>query len=1016
MHLRIASPFVSLRLLPFSLPPPPTDLESMTRHLSLTSISYTDAGDLDPDPDGDLEREFECPFGRIDSLGRADLREAAYEIFFTCCRSSPGFVGSRSSLNYYPASHTGGEGYSKSWGSSAGMTVTRSRIKKALGLNARRSSPLTTGMTSGSYSPGRTRRPMTSAEIMRQQMRVTRQSDHRMRKTLTRALVGQAGKKAETIILPLELLRQLKPSEFSDMKEYHQWQRRQLKIIEAGLLHYPRHPVERQNPAALLLQEVIRSSEFKPLDTSKNSEAMRSLCNSVAALAGRGPGEVCHWVDGYPLNVLLYLALLHSVFDLREETVVLDEVDELVELMKKTWATLGINRMIHNVCFTWLFFRQYIETGEIEPDLMSATLAMLVEVAHDVKKSEREANYVKLLSDTLRVMQSWAEMRVLDYHDRFDRDSVSRMEQVVPLAISISKITGDDPSNSPEERVNYYIRSSMRNAFTKIIEKGPSPQEDSIIIEEDDDLTYILLQLAKDTEELALVEKEIFSPVLKKWHPVPTAAATVTIHSCFGIVLRQYLTKITCLTNELVHVLQSAGKLEKLLVQMVVEDSADCEDGGKGIVREMIPYDVDSTIASLLEKWIQERLRTGKECLSRAKETESWMPKSKNEPYAQSAVDLMKVAKVTMDEFFEIPVGTRDHMVGNLEEGLESVFQEYTAFVAACGSKQSYVPSLPPLTRCNQDSSWAKIWKRATIRCGAGTGSMPGRGSAADMHKSRPSTSRGTQRLFIRLNTLHYLLAHLHALDKSLSFFSRNGGPPHSGHLASATRRLSPSYHFGLARPKLQCAIQHVSELAAYRLIFLDMRHLFYEGLYVQSVAEARIHSGVCILKQNLTLLVSILTDRAQPLAVKEVMKAAFEAFLMVLLAGGNDRAFTLVDYDSVVEDFQSLKRVFCSCGEGLVAEGVVEREAEVAEGIVALMALPTERLIEDFSIVACEASGMGFGNGCNNGNGAKVPMPPTTGRWNRADPNTVLRVLCHRNDEVANEFLKRTFQLAKRR
>jgi hypothetical protein len=34
----------------------------------------------------------------------------------------------------------------------------------------------------------------------------------------------------------------------------------------------------------------------------------------------------------------------------------------------------------------------------------------------------------------------------------------------------------------------------------------------------------------------------------------------------------------------------------------------------------------------------------------------------------------------------------------------------------------------------------------------------------------RPSTSRGTQRLYIRLNTLHYLLSHIQALDKSLSF------------------------------------------------------------------------------------------------------------------------------------------------------------------------------------------------------------------------------------------------------
>jgi hypothetical protein len=52
------------------------------------------------------------------------------------------------------------------------------------------------------------------------------------------------------------------------------------------------------------------------------------------------------------------------------------------------------------------------------------------------------------------------------------------------------------------------------------------------------------------------------------------------------------------------------------------------------------------------------------------------------------------------------------------------------------------------------------------------------------------------------------------------------------------------------------------------------------------------------------------------------------------------------------------------------------------------------------------------------NGNGVKLPMPmpPTTRKWNRTDPNTILRVLCYRNDRVANHFLKRNYQIAKRR
>lgn len=198
--------------------------------------------------------------------------------------------------------------------------------------------------------------------------------------------------------------------------------------------------------------------------------------------------------------------------------------------------------------------------------------------------------------------------------------------------------------------------------------------------------------------------------------------------------------------------------------------------------------------------------------------------------------------------------------------------------------------------------------------------------------------------------------------------------------------------------------------MAAYRLIFLDSSSVFYGSLYVVGVVNSRIRAAIRLLKQNLTLLCAIVTERAQPLALKEVMKASFEAFLMVLLAGGSARMFSRFDHPMIEEDLESLKRLFCTCGEGLIVEDMVEREAEAVEGVVALMGQSTEQLVEDFSSVASETTGVG-----GIGAGRKLPMPPTTGKWSRSDPNTILRVICYRNDRAANHFLKKTFQLAKR-
>ncbi|CAD6205312.1 unnamed protein product [Miscanthus lutarioriparius] len=951
---------------------------------------------------------LDCPFGRVDALGPVELRETAYEIFFMSCRSSGPAVFNRGvAAEGEVSSPVAGAGSR----SGTGGGVMGSRVKKALGLRPRRPSsgaqPMmarTLSQTSGPASPGRVRRPMTSAEIMRQQMRVTDQSDARLRRTLMRTVLGQVGRTAETIVLPLELLRQLKPAEFADAEEYHQWQFRQIKLLEAGLILHPSLPLDRLHAAVLRFREVMRATEIRAIDTGKNSDVMRALTNAVHALSWRSctagaAVEACHWADGYPLNVLLYCSLLQTIFDLRECTVVLDEVDELLELIKKTWPTLGINRILHNVCLAWVFFQQYVITGQVEPDLVAAALTVLVDVAADTKQGSRDPLYVKVLLSALGGMQEWSEKRLLDYYDSYEKGiggaATEGMEILLSLALAAGKIIADregaGDGNFAGDRVDYYVRCSMKRAFTNILENGLG-EVDSVIIDRDSDPGSVLMQLARDTEQLAMFERRNFSPVLRRWHPAPVAVAAVTLHGCFGVVLRQYLAKVTILTEELVRVLHSASRLEKALAQMTAEDAADCDDGrAKAVVGDMEPFEVESVVMGLLKAWMDDKLGLARDCLLRARDTESWIPKSREEPFAGSAMELVKLARFTIDEFSEIPASAKDEVVHDLVDGLESIFQDYISFVASCGSKQNYLPPLPPLTRCNQDSGFFRLWKKAALpTCQAPEGSPRGGGSH---HIPRPSISRGTQRLYVRLNTLHYVLTHVEALDTSLS--------------------SSLPSHLGLARAAAQSSISTVAEVAAHRLIFLDSRHSFYQGLYARSVADARIRPALRLLKQNLSFLVSKLADRAQPVAVREVMRASFEAFLMVLLAGGNERSFAPADQATVEEDFRSLKRAFSTCGEGLVPEDVVAREAETAEAVVDLMARSTDYLIDAFSVATCDSIG---GAGGEDDGGGCTPLPPTTRRWDPADPNTILRVLCHRDNEAANQFLKRTFQLARRR
>lgn len=133
----------------------------------------------------------------------------------------------------------------------------------------------------------------------------------------------------------------------------------------------------------------------------------------------------------------------------------------------------------------------------------------------------------------------------------------------------------------------------------------------------------VVIQLAQESEHLAMKERQNYSPVLKKWNTIAAAVAALTLNNCYGHVLKQYLSEInTPMVVEVILVLQRAKILEDFLVQMVVEDSADCEDGGKTVVREMNPFEVEPTIMYLVRKWIEESLNKAKECLQKAKENE----------------------------------------------------------------------------------------------------------------------------------------------------------------------------------------------------------------------------------------------------------------------------------------------------------------------------------------------------------------------------------------------------------
>ncbi|XP_023772213.2 protein unc-13 homolog [Lactuca sativa] len=193
----------------------------------------------------------------------------------------------------------------------------------------------------------------------------------RTRQGLLNAMAGKVGKRMDALLIPLELLSCVSRTEFSDKKAYIRWQKRQLNMLEEGLVN---HPVvgfgesgRKASEMRILLARIEESESFAPsVGELQRIECLRSLREIAIALAERPArgdltGEVCHWADGYHLNVRLYEKLLSSIFDVLDEGKLTEEVEEILELLKSTWRILGITETIHHTCYAWVLFRQFVK-------------------------------------------------------------------------------------------------------------------------------------------------------------------------------------------------------------------------------------------------------------------------------------------------------------------------------------------------------------------------------------------------------------------------------------------------------------------------------------------------------------------------------------------------------------------------------------------------------------------------------------------------------------------------------
>ncbi|KAJ7545205.1 hypothetical protein O6H91_09G110600 [Diphasiastrum complanatum] len=933
-------------------------------------------------------------------LSEYDLREAAYEVLLVSVDVAGGLISS--------------------------MKEKKERKKSKLGRRLRRSKPAN-HESQASHATGLAG----LLETMRTQMEVSEAFDRRTRKALMQLSAGLAGKRMDTLFVPLELLCILSSADFSDRRAYTRWQQRQLNIIEEGLVHH--HPISR-NPSdpmckelGLLIAKVEKAEQNSPSGVAERAKALKEIRSFGLSLA-KGSGardqvvDVCHWADGYHLNVRLYEKLLCSVFDILDEGQLTEEVEEILELLKSTWRMLGITQTVHETCYAWVFFRQFVLTGE---------LSLLQHATHHIKKialhgdrASLEKSYMKVFPSTIEgyhdleqlshvqstiiPIKLWIDEQLDDYHLHFS-ENLDKMEELVVLAMAAGQLLADeyvqreiDRSSTAKvaaapKQAEDYVLSSVKHAYERVLEQldtKSGPEVDNPLV-----------VLAKNVELLAKKDASKFAPILSRWQPCVKAITASLLHSLFHKELKTFLDGASYLGDDVSSVLPSANSLEQYLLELMASVD-DVDESSKFFYKQHLsPYQIEAVSAPLMMRWVNAQLARLSDWVDRTARQENWEAVSIQQSHGKSIVEVFRIIEEITEQFFNLTLPIRMPILKTLTNGFDKALQLYSNKVI---SDLELIPPVPILTRYNEDLFMRGHLKRKTVEA-----------QLLDEKRIFEINLLTTSKLCIRLNTLYYTLRQVDMLEDNIrerwatkelryEFNSTTGSitrlRPSNGDLKSKqskgarpTDELSSCLNG--SRKEVNMAIEKICDFTGTKIIYWDMRDSYINGLYKGGILKSRIDIVVSGLDIVLGQICDIIKEPLRDLLVRHLLQASMGGFVRVLLDGGPFRAFSRSDADILQEDLHLLKEFFIADGDGLFPEAV-ENTAALAEQALKLHQLETHILIKTLRHASQQ---MVVGIDIQKVGGSSS-----------SDVKTLLRVLCHRMDRDASKFLKKSYRIPK--
>nr|KAJ0227409.1 hypothetical protein LSAT_V11C100019350 [Lactuca sativa] len=237
----------------------------------------------------------------------------------------------------------------------------------------------------------------------------------------------------------------------------------------------------------------------------------------------------------------------------------------------------------------------------------------------------------------------------------------------------------------------------------------------------------------------------------------------------------------------------------------------------------------------------------------------------------------------------------------------------------------------------------------------------------------------------------------LETFEKRIITLLRNS---ESAHVSDFSNRLKRK--FKLTPPACLEGTQKLCESTAYKIVFHDLQNLLWDNLYVGGPTCSPIEPFLQELEKNLT----VIADNGLNAVSCGSNERKFRRVVVALLGGGPTRCFTIQDSRGIEDDFKAIKDLFFANGYGLSMD-VINKFSIVVRDVILVFGMETEAVVERFRRLTLEVY--------MSSAKSSLLLPATTVQWCSNDLNTLLHVLCYRNDDSALKFLKKTYNLPKK-